>query len=329
MNNLLRYSQVQSLVVGMDKYNLTWHSYPNHLRDMMQEMMISLDFADVTLVSDDKQAFKAHRNILSACSPMFRNILKMQSDCNHPVLYLRGIEYSVIESILQFIYLGEAKLYEEKMYEFLSAAKNLEIRELSKQSEESKPQSDTKLNEHQGATTIAENENNFIDGGAYGFTVEDSVPKVVKTEEKINKMQGSKFQCPQCEKLFSSKANVQQHIKSAHEGVKNVCNQCDNLYADLGTLRTHIRSVHEGIKYPCNQCDQHFTQLGTLRTHIQSIHEGIKYDCNQCDYQAKEKNALKKHISYRHEGVSYSCDKCNHQAATQGNLNTHIKRKHL
>merc|ERR1712155_500166 len=111
----------------------------------------------------------------------------MQSDCNHPVLYLRGIEYSVIESILQFIYLGEAKLYEEKMYEFLSSAKNLEIRELSKQSEESKPQSDTKLNEHQGATTIAENENNFIDGGAYGFTVEDSVPKVVKTEEKINK----------------------------------------------------------------------------------------------------------------------------------------------
>ena len=129
----------------------------------MQEMMISLDFADVTLVSDDKQAIKAHRNILSACSPVFRNILKMQSDCNHPVLYLRGVQHSVIESILQFIYLGEAKLHEEKLNGFLSAAKNLEIRELSKQSEESKPQSDTKLNEHQGATTIAENENNFID----------------------------------------------------------------------------------------------------------------------------------------------------------------------
>ena len=309
----------------MDKYNLTWQSYPDHLKDMMQEMMISLDFADVTLVSDDKQAIKAHRNILSACSPVFRNILKMQSDCNHPVLYLRGIQHSVIESILQFIYLGEAKLYEEKMYEFLSAAKNLEIRELSKPSEERKPQSDTKFNEHQGVTTdVADNEDNLIDGGAYGFT--DSV---VKTEEKSNKMQGSKFQCPKCEKLFSCKAAVQQHIKSAHEGVKYVCNQCDNLYADQGTLRTHIRSVHEGIKYPCNQCDQHFTQLGTLRTHIQSIHEGIKYNCNQCDHQAKEKGALKKHISYRHEGVSYSCDKCDHQATTQGNLKKHIKKKHL
>ena len=65
-----------------DKYTLTWHSYPDYLREMMREMMTSDDFTDVTLVSDDKKTIKAHRNILSACTiwgalvtPDFRGIL--------------------------------------------------------------------------------------------------------------------------------------------------------------------------------------------------------------------------------------------------------------
>ena len=50
----------------------------------------------------------------------------------NPVIYLRGIQYSEMESILQFIYLGEAKFYEERMNEFFNVAKNLDIRELAK-----------------------------------------------------------------------------------------------------------------------------------------------------------------------------------------------------
>ena len=51
----------------------------------------------------------------------------MEITHSHPVIYLRGIQYSKIESILQFIYLGEAKFYEERMNEFLSVSKSLEI----------------------------------------------------------------------------------------------------------------------------------------------------------------------------------------------------------
>ena len=94
--------------------------------------MASEDFTDVTLVTDDMKTIKAHRNILSACSPVFKNILQMEINNNHPVIYLRGIQYVEIESILQFIYLGEAKFHEERINEFLSVSKDLEIQELSK-----------------------------------------------------------------------------------------------------------------------------------------------------------------------------------------------------
>ena len=114
-----------------EKYTLQWNSYSDHLRKVLREMMTSSEFADVTLVTDDKQQIRAHRNILSACSPVFKSILQIDSKNANPVLYLRGIQYSEMESIMQFIYLGEARLYEERMSEFLTVSKNLEIKELS------------------------------------------------------------------------------------------------------------------------------------------------------------------------------------------------------
>ena len=113
------------------KYTLTWHSYSDHLRDALREMKTSSEFADVTLVTDDKQQIKAHRNILSACSPVFKNIFQIDCNNTNPVIYLQGIQHSEMESIMQFIYLGEAKFYEEGMSEFLMASKNLEIKDLS------------------------------------------------------------------------------------------------------------------------------------------------------------------------------------------------------
>ena len=92
--------------------------------------MASDDFVDVTLISDDKKQSKAHRNILSACSPIFRDILQVSPKNNHPVIYLRGIQHSDLESILQFIYLGETSINQDRIDDFLLTAKDLEIRGL-------------------------------------------------------------------------------------------------------------------------------------------------------------------------------------------------------
>ena len=110
-----------------EKYTLHWHSYSDHLREALNEMMLSSEFADVTLITDDKQYIRAHRNILSACSPVFKSILQIDSHNANQVIYLRGIQYSEMESIMQFIYLGEARFYEKRLNEFLMVSKNLEI----------------------------------------------------------------------------------------------------------------------------------------------------------------------------------------------------------
>ena len=74
-----------------EKYTLHWHSYSDRMKEALNEMMLSSEFADVTLVTDDKQQIMAHRNILSACSPVFKSILQIDSNNSNPVIYLRGI----------------------------------------------------------------------------------------------------------------------------------------------------------------------------------------------------------------------------------------------
>ena len=251
-----------------EKYTLTWHSHPDYLKEMMREMMTSDDFTDVTLVTDDKKTIKAHRNILSACSPVFKNILQMEINHSHPVIYLRGIQYSEIESILQFIYLGEAKFYEERMNEFLSVSKNLEIQELSKDVEidEADPS-----NQHQEDITEAGYHNNITEEEE-SFSIDSKSTKENEVISRDITSVGSKFQCPHCEKLFTKNSNVHAHIRSAHEGVKYACNQCDYQATQQSHLTTHIQSKHEGVKYACNQCDQQFTQQGSLTTHIKRKH---------------------------------------------------------
>ena len=115
-----------------EMFNLSWHTYSDHLRDSLKELKATEKFSDVTLVCDDRRYIKAHRYILSACSPVFKDMLEIDTSNVHPLIYLRGIKYSEMESIMQFIYLGEATINQERTNDFIFLANSLKITELSK-----------------------------------------------------------------------------------------------------------------------------------------------------------------------------------------------------
>ena len=112
------------------KSNLIWHTFSEHLPLIFKELFEEEKYSDVTLVSDDQIQFKAHKIVLSACSPVFQKIID-NNPSQHPLIYLRGIHSYEIESILEFMYLGEGKFYYERMEEFIKVAKDLEVKEIS------------------------------------------------------------------------------------------------------------------------------------------------------------------------------------------------------
>ena len=55
----------------------------------------------------------------------------MNNTHKHPVIYLTNVNHQELEAIIQFLYLGKATFYQDKMNDFLSAAKNLQVKEIA------------------------------------------------------------------------------------------------------------------------------------------------------------------------------------------------------
>ena len=330
-----------------EKYSLTWHAFSDHLKNMMKELMMNEDFADVTLITEDKKQINANMSVLSACSPVFKDILKKDKNSS-AIMYLRGIQYSEMESIMKYIYLGEAKCYEERMDEFLAVAKSLEIKEFC--------ENETGKNDKPSETLSpkeVEKEVVMSDQKIYSQEIEElcktetgtndeprvtSSPVTISDHKPKQGYQSVMYKCDQCDYQNHRKDKRATHIQSKHEGVKYYCDQCDYKANLQDGLTKHIRSKHDGIKYACDQCDYEANRKDNLTNHVKSKHEerqanqldgsGVMYECGQCDFQFTHQSSLTKHIQSKHEGVKYACDQCDYQATQKSSLTRHFKRKH-
>ena len=242
------------------KYCLTWNSYSDHLRSMLKALMMNEDFSDVTLVTEDRQHIKANIFVLRACSPVFRDILKKEKGSSQ-IIFLRGVQYSEMESIIQFIYLGEATLSEERMKEFISVAKLLEIEELCNAEFETKDES----LQSDPVTSKDKMEEQTV--------VLDHKTKQENEERRDVVSTNSKFECEKCHKTYSGRGALHNHKKSTHEGALYACSHCDYQATRQEKLTVHIQSRHEGVKYTCYQCGYQVTQQCNLTRHIKSAHE--------------------------------------------------------
>ena len=111
-------------------YTLKWKHFLSNKTSSLTDVFTENSFTDVTLVSDDQIPFQAHRFVLSAFSPVLKNIL-LNNPHSHPLIFLRGVNHEDLYSILQFIYLGEAYINFENMRRFAQAAKDLQIKKLA------------------------------------------------------------------------------------------------------------------------------------------------------------------------------------------------------
>ena len=111
--------------------DLTWDLFPSHAQNLLQQMLETNCNTDVTLVCDDQKTLRAHKVVLSAGSPVFRNI-NSNLKGNDSVIYLKGIKYEQLEPVLRFMYLGQVSIREDTLKDLLDVAKELEVKGLNK-----------------------------------------------------------------------------------------------------------------------------------------------------------------------------------------------------
>jgi len=125
-----------------EKFCLRWNDFETNISVAFRELREEKDFFDVTLACDDSQ-IQAHKVILSACSPFFRNVLR-RNPHQHPLLYLKGVKYKELLSVLNFMYMGEVNVAQEELNSFLAVAEDLRVKGLTQNnsSSDSKPKSE-------------------------------------------------------------------------------------------------------------------------------------------------------------------------------------------
>ncbi|XP_061446723.1 zinc finger and BTB domain-containing protein 4 [Rhineura floridana] len=80
-------------------------SHSSSLLVQLNEQRLRGQFCDITIIAEDTK-FKAHKNVLAASSPYFKEVLSEESVCLQPsqILELPDIQAEVFSDILNFIY---------------------------------------------------------------------------------------------------------------------------------------------------------------------------------------------------------------------------------
>ena len=112
----------------MENSKVVGKSFPDCVGIVIKDLMESSIYSDVTLVCDDYTKIRTHKLILTSSSTLFKDILK--DDVSISEIFLMGIKGSELESLLNFIYLGEVNVHQKNLCKFISAAKNLEFNEI-------------------------------------------------------------------------------------------------------------------------------------------------------------------------------------------------------
>merc|ERR1712096_84248 len=112
-----------------ETFALRLNEFEDVVKSCWQELQRENDFSDITLACEDRQ-IKTHKFVLSAFSPVLRNILKLHQN-EHPLIYLRKVKYVNLQNLITFMYQGEVDVTEEDLHSFLETAEDLNVRGLS------------------------------------------------------------------------------------------------------------------------------------------------------------------------------------------------------
>ncbi|CAH1392435.1 unnamed protein product [Nezara viridula] len=115
--------------MAADHFCLRWNNYQSNMVSELDILRTEEYLVDVTLCVEGHK-FRAHKVILSACSPYFRNVFK-ENPCEHPVVILKDVSPDDVEALLSFVYQGVVYVSEKNLNSFLQTAELLQIKGLA------------------------------------------------------------------------------------------------------------------------------------------------------------------------------------------------------
>jgi len=316
-----------------EKFCLRWNDFESNINEAFRELREANDFLDITLVCENEQ-IQAHKVILSACSSFFRSMLRRNVH-QHPLIYLKGIKFSDLQSVLNFMYQGEVSVAQEDLNSFLSVAEDLRVKGLT-QNQTEKPESGKDVmtqqkpreeNYHKPGTAI-EKEPRVIEGSKKSarynnpakhdntFTgdyeeIEEVLP--VKTEPEDSPILPP---APQQDMFIPDHGShaltttdymeeeYQDYEQYQHSMQDSQTKGCS--FQDPSDLLQFVRKDPYDQKFHCTLCDRFSHSVITCtRNHVESKHypDSFTYQCDLCEQIFNSKMQLNNHKQTKHKKI--------------------------
>ena len=268
------------------EYHLNWDKHVKNISEAFQSLRHDEHLCDVTLACEGLQ-LQAHKVVLSAGSSFFGQILRNHKH-PHPLVFLRGVESKHMESLLDFMYLGEVSVKQEELEVFIKIGEELGVRGLISE------ESSTDLNQN----------NHCPDKSDHHKTTENS-SNCGTMSMPVPTIHPLKVESPVEESLkFENLERTDQNDPGDDDATFEQSQSCS--ISEWEDLRRYVILTEKDGKrsHQCSLCGK-MSKQGTqaMMAHVESIHfkGALVHTCSICQETFATKNSLLMHKKYKHK----------------------------
>jgi len=328
-----------------EKFCLRWNDFESNISVAFRELRDDKDFFDVTLACDDDQ-IQAHKVILSACSPFFRQILKRNKH-DHPLLYLKGVKYIDLMSVLNFMYHGEVNVAQDELNSFLAIAEDLKVKGLTqnKTSDNISHKQDRPISKHQRSSersmtpTFSQRQRPAALQDAVAHVPTSAQPTSVPQDDDIQEVVPVKSEpvghIPETQ-LSNPHQETPNHVVDPLP-VDNQMAMYEENYDNYETYEEGGEMNYDGSMISIGNTDANKGEQ-VYENILRGMIETITLDCSDSAIQCKicqrsfkpaQTTNLKTHIEAKHlDHIKFNCSMCGGTFSSKASFNTHTRNFH-
>jgi len=335
-----------------EKFCLKWNDFEANISEAFRELREDKDFFDVTLACDDDQ-IQAHKVILSACSPFFRKVLRRNKH-EHPLLYLKGVKYVDLVSVLSFMYHGEVDIGQEDLNNFLAVAQDLKVKGLTEKGGDSANKQEQQESNKKAAQLISPQVNRKAQEnpgheppGKKNKTLNSTKIVIPNRVMKTDTIEADYDEIQEVIPGIPIKTEIEPE-QIISQPIQSFNSSASSSYAMINTVQDDSM-IDDFTNY--DDADQMYSNSGmeegiayTAGDNKDSSHDAVEnlmlrinddngqcsgWTCTQCEKITSIKSHMREHIeSFHIKDFKLFCKFCSKQYRTRRSLRNHYQKKH-
>lgn len=257
-----------------EKFCLQWNEFRDNLSSAFTSLRDDIEFTDVTLACEDGQQVEVHKVVLISSSPFFLNLLKRNKH-PHPLVYMRDVTHEDLVSLVDFLYLGEANVFQANLDSFLAMADELQLKGLKREWDVESVLQNKQTSQRSGKRTKDQVFPSKDKTRPKGFEDEVVIMSPV-TETAIVALDENFPASTDLEELDQKVKSMMKFSENKAKGTEKVrlriCTVCGR-EGVMTLIMKHIEANHiTDISIPCNICGKNHKTRAALSMHSRKYH---------------------------------------------------------